>query len=138
MHIKMAMVIIMAKDNRDAGHWDKEKGKAFRFVCPMCDAKNTLRRTKGNSRQPQGCYKCSECNAELFEYEVEEAKEYYSLGIFRGQDGEKHFVHMTKDWLEKRHGTSKQSANGKVNIKRPKGLSRKDKNMLKRLKDNRK
>ena len=121
-------------------HIGRKKGaEPYEICCPHCKEGSGTLTHYGDDKQQKKLneiagldgdeamfWKCSVCHGEFFDDEVE--RHYFKTGIFTNADGELVFVPYTKNYIAKRAaaGTSKK--------KRPKGLSWKDKKMLRRLK----
>jgi|TARA_R100000049_G_C1954526_1_gene106274 DNA-directed RNA polymerase subunit RPC12/RpoP len=118
----------------------REKGAPYELRCPDCGDDNSGRLSRyGDDKQQKELnkiagldgdeamfWKCSGCGGEFFDDEVERVN--FKTATFKNEDGETVFVPYTKKYCAKR-----QSA-GTLGRKRPKGLSWKDKKMLRRLK----
>ena len=86
----------MPSPEGNKGHWDKERGQAWRWKCGLCGAVKSLTYRENNE-----CYYCSACKQELNDWEKE--KEYYGMGVYVDKkSGEKRFMHFTPENVEKR------------------------------------
>ena len=91
--------------------------------CPECDDNDKLRKIDDD------CYRCSKCNNEWFADEL--IREEYKTAVFYNEENRAVFVPMTE---KKRAELKKRGTWGFSTARQPPSISRKDKNLLRRLK----
>lgn len=118
----------------------REKGAPYELRCPDCGDEGSGKLTRyGDDKQQKDLnkiagldgdeamfWKCSGCNGEFFDDEVERVN--YKIAVFKNDDGETVFMPYTKRF------SAKRKAAGTLGRKRPKGLSWKDRKLLRGLK----